>query len=216
MLRAIAASVLGLSLLVSACIGAMQIGRCRRSNSNGSSLQPEPPSLEQQQRAYELVRFYLEVYANYRSAKEAIAYAATVVYLTGAVAFVTQNAFWRHYPPIAFLGLALLLFSTASASISFVMWQFQQRLWAAGAVEACMRVAARWILTPPTVEELHPEPLPWRALVGQPPTVPAALAREIEQTSLTWWTPRDIALLLLLLWTVAAFVRLGAEWGPTM
>lgn len=148
-----------------------------------------------------------------------MAYAAAVVYLTAAAVVASDPAFWwKNYDPRQVWGL---LGVTAGAAFLFVWWQLDRRQWAADMVAACMNVAARWLDAGFRDDDLKVTPLPRRRLFWRATREvngPRAIADELDKIlkERKWWRPRAptaVTVTVMVLWTVAAGIRLWPSRG---
>jgi hypothetical protein len=117
----------------------------------------------------------------YHNHKEELGYAAAALYLGGAVVVCFGLAPWSAFPSWA-KGLFLLLLAiTGVAGLFYVFWQFHLRSVAADGIRGLLRML---------------------------PEEPEELRRVMEPRG--WfhqWAAPGVALLVMFLWGVAAFVR---------
>jgi hypothetical protein len=122
----------------------------------------------------------------YHNHKEQLGYAAAVLYAGGAAALVFGPDPWRSYPPWAKGLFLILLAMTGVAGLFYVFWQFRLRAIAAVRIDRLLRM-------------LPPE-LQW-------------LTQRGEGEWFQRWAAPGTALLVMLLWGAAAFVRVVCGLG---
>ena len=106
----------------------------------------------------ELLIAHRELYAQHHNHKEQMAYAATVLYLTGAAVLM----FTDQIPPESAKCLKIVFIIVVFiAAFAFVAWQLRQRQIANDIVEACERILAR-----PADGEMSPTPTDTRTYYG--------------------------------------------------
>lgn len=148
-----------------------------------------------------------------------MAFAVTVLYLTGASALLVGKPFWMAFSRTLFLWLVFMIFVTSAGVIAFVAWQLTRRRWASDIVSACMTLVTRWVTRPPTLAELQPASLrrPWGAGVEGAVVFPQALADEFRQIRRhRLWLPRDLTLVVIIIWAAAVVGRILGLGGENM
>lgn len=185
-----------------------------------TSIPPGNVMNDQQRTAFGFVRFLIDDYSQYHHQKEQMAYALSVLYLTGASLLLAHKPpFWEGFSAPQFLGFAILLFITAVSGLMFVRWQFDRRLWANDLVATATTLATTWLTNGPLPTDLVPTPIPQRpwGSAGSNLYLPAALVTGFTANGAgrrCLWFPRDLSILLLVFWTLAVFVHLGWSWSP--
>ena len=158
----------------------------------------------------DLVLTYLQVYEDYHTQKENMAWLATTIYLGAAILVITSDAFWKNSSPVLCAWLALIATTAASAFV-FVWWQFDRRFKAAAFLDACAGTVVRWLHDKDRQPDLEPVELPAFRIVV-PREVACAFRRD-QRGGLH--LPLILTLLVMLLWTAAAAISIIARWeGP--
>ena len=110
-----------------------------------------------QQRATEFVRELLSRYSSYHDAKESMAFTGFTLFAGAMTASLVSDSWppWWGYHSTRWALLALSI--TWLGFLLYLRFQLRRRRFAALRVAGCEHVLARWILSPPGIEELTPK-----------------------------------------------------------
>lgn len=125
-----------------------------------------------------------------------------------------EKPFWKDFQPCLHWLFWGLVAAACSSTLAFVWYQFELRRNAGHIYCACNHVVTRWIANPSGMN-LRPEAFP------EHPKVPLMsgfvwphdLGKEmgdLYKNRKKLWLPRDLSLAAILLWTLAAALRIHA------
>ena len=143
----------------------------------------------------------MQAHERYHTQKENMTWLATAAYVGAAALLVGRDPFWKDWPIQSFGAWLVLLLITAISVISFVCWQFFHRNRASAFFTCCNDVAAQFLHSCPTKEELRPVSLCELDKMLVPRAVEKRF-REIFQGEFNW--PQRLMLTLIVLWTIGA------------
>ena len=156
----------------------------------------------------EYIQTSIGFWETYHHHKEQMAYVASALFLTGAVAttildirsLVAGNLLaW-----IALLGLVVV---TVVAGWLFIFWQLRLRQTAASMLRACGLLLAQWLTRPPSPDDLDLEISP----TGRPLTKVLWRTYNEVKGTYTWFESpafvTTVTLMVVTLWGIAAIVQ---------
>jgi hypothetical protein len=188
----------------------------------------------------DLLLAYMDIYDDYHSAKENMAYGATTLYLVAASALVTaEHPFWENYIGLDRAGLVLLVLVTTALAFVYVNQQFRLRFKAANMYAACNNYAVDLLTKqPPAAAGGAPAaaggaPAAGAALAAFDPqqlvakvgvlfkdqTLPEGLAAEYERVTRQnsrWnkiWPHRLLSSTVIALWFMVVLYRMVVVWS---
>ena len=143
----------------------------------------------------------MQTHERYHTQKESMTWLVALAYVGAAILLVGREPFWREWPIQWFAAWVVLLLTTAIAVILFMHWQFRNRNRASAFFTCCADVAAQFLHSPPSKEDLAPVSL--RQLSDM--LVPAAVEKRFkERFTGEFSLPQTLTMAVSVLWTIGA------------